>query len=320
MTDIVKQILSWYASETPGIQANLYRFLTTGRLAGTGKLVILPVDQGFEHGPARSFSPNPAGFDPRYHFQLAIDAGCNGYAAPLGFIEAGAAEYAGRIPLILKCNNHDLLYTDPQAPLPAVTAGVDDALRLGCAAIGFTIYPGSGARNEMYEELRELTAEAKSVGLPVVVWSYPRGGNLTKEAETAVDVSAYAAQIAAQLGADIIKVKPPTNGPWDKGSAAALEKAGVRLDTLTERARFVLKGAFGGRRIVIFSGGEAKGTEAVLQENRDLAAAGSFGTIMGRNSFQREHDEAVRLLQDVMEIHRAGAAPGCLSEEVAVTA
>ena len=320
MTDIVKQILSWYASENPGVQANLYRFLTAGRLAGTGKLVILPVDQGFEHGPARSFSPNPAGFDPRYHFQLAIDAGCNGYAAPLGFIEAGAAEYAGQIPLILKCNNHDLLYTDPQAPLPAVTAGVDDALRLGCAAVGFTIYPGSGARTEMYEELRELAAEAKSVGLSVVVWSYPRGGDLTKEAETAVDVSAYAAQIAAQLGADIIKVKPPTYGPWDKSSAAALEKAGVKLDTLTDRARFVLKGAFGGRRIVIFSGGEAKGTEAVLQENRDLAAAGSFGTIMGRNSFQRDHDDAVRLLQDVMEIHRAGAAPGCLSEEIAVMA
>jgi len=320
MTDTVRQILSWYASENPGVQANLYRFLTTGRLAGTGKLVILPVDQGFEHGPARSFSPNPAGFDPRYHFQLALDAGCNAYAAPLGFIEAGAAEYAGRIPLILKCNNHDLLYTDPEAPLPAVTAGVDDALRLGCAAVGFTIYPGSGARNEMYEELRELTAEAKSVGLPVVVWSYPRGGDLTKEAETAVDVSAYAAQIAAQLGADIIKVKPPAHGPWDPSSAAALEKAGVKLDTLADRARFVMKGAFGGRRIVIFSGGEAKGTEAVLQENRDLAAAGSFGTIMGRNSFQREHDDAVKLLQDVMEIHRAGAAPGCLSDEIAAMA
>ena len=319
MADRIRQILSWYSSESPGIQANLYRFLMSGRLAGTGKMVMLPVDQGFEHGPARSFSPNPDGFDPRYHFQLAIDAGCNAYAAPLGFIEAGAAEYAGRIPLILKANNHDLLYTDPEAPLPAVTASVDDALRLGCSAIGFTIYPASGARTEMYEELREMAAEAKSVGLAVVVWSYPRGGELPKDAETAVDVSAYAAQIAAQLGAHIIKVKPPTKAPWDEKSSEAYEKAGIKVDTLTDRVRAVIQGAFGGRRIVIFSGGEAKGVEAVLQENRECAAGGSFGTIMGRNSFQRPHDDAVRLLNDVMDIHAAAPAPGAVRDTTAAT-
>jgi class I fructose-bisphosphate aldolase len=314
MTDRVSQILSWYRSESPGIQANIYRFLMSGRLAGTGKLVMLPVDQGFEHGPARSFSPNPDGFDPRYHFQLAIDAGCNAYAATLGFIEAGAAEYAGQIPLILKANNHDLLYTHPEAPLPAVTASVEDALRVGASAIGFTIYPGSAARTEMYEELRELAAEAKSVGLAVVVWSYPRGGDLPKEAETAVDVAAYAAQIAAQLGAHIIKVKPPTNAPWDKKSAEALAKAGIKVDTLTDRVKVVMQGAFAGRRIVIFSGGEAKGVDAVLEENRQCSAGGSFGTIMGRNSFQRPHDEAVKLLHDVMDIHRAGPAPGAVRD------
>jgi class I fructose-bisphosphate aldolase len=302
MSDRVREILSWYRSEPPGVQANLYRMLASGRLAGTGKLVMLPVDQGFEHGPARSFAPNPAGYDPRYHFQLAIDAGCNAYAAPLGFIEAGAADFAGQIPLILKVNNHDLLYTAEGAPLPAVTSGVDDALRLGAGAIGFTIYPGSGARTEMYEELRELTAEAKAAGLAVVVWSYPRGV-IPKEAETAVDVAAYAAQIAAQLGADIIKIKPPTNAPWDKKAAEALEKAGTRLDTLAERVKHVIQGAFGGRRIVIFSGGEAKGVDAVLEENRQTALGGGFGTIMGRNSFQRPHDEAVELLRRVMDIH-----------------
>jgi class I fructose-bisphosphate aldolase len=314
MKDRVKQILSWYRSESPGVQANIYRFLMSGRLAGTGKLVMLPVDQGFEHGPARSFSPNPAGFDPRYHFQLGIDAGCNAYAAPLGFIEAGAADFAGQIPLILKANNNDLLFNNSEAPLPAVTASVDDALRLGASAIGFTIYPGSAARTEMYEELRELAAETKSVGLAVVVWSYPRGGDLPKEAETAVDVSAYAAQIAAQLGAHIIKVKPPTNAPWDKKAAEAYTKAGIKVDTLTDRVKAVVQGAFAGRRIVIFSGGEAKGTDAVLEENRQCAAGGSFGTIMGRNSFQRPHDEAVKLLQDVMDIHAAAPAPGSVHD------
>ena len=314
MTDRVKQILSWYRSESPGVQANLYRFLMAGRLAGTGKLVMLPVDQGFEHGPVRSFAPNPAGFDPRYHVQLAIDAGCSAYAAPLGFIEAGAADYAGQIPLILKVNSHDMLYTNSEAPLPAVTASVDDALRLGCGAIGFTIYPASGARTEMYDELREMAAEAKSVGLAVVVWSYPRGGELSKDGETAVDVSAYAAQIAAQLGAHIIKVKPPVHAPWDGKSAEALEKAGMKVDTLTDRVKVVIRGAFGGRRIVIFSGGEAKSVDEVLEENRRCAAGGSFGTIMGRNSFQRPHDDAVKLLNDVMDIHKAGPAPGAVRD------
>jgi len=306
MADRIAEILSWYQSDNPGTRANLRRMLDHGRLAGTGKFVILPVDQGFEHGPARSFAPNPAGYDPRYHFQLAIDAGCNAYAAPLGFIEAGAAEYAGQIPLILKANSHDLLYTAEGAPLPAVTAGVEDALRLGCGAIGFTIYPGSGARTEMYEELRELALEAKAAGLVVVVWSYPRGG-IPKEAETAVDVSAYAAQIAAQLGAHIIKVKPPAGPPWDKKAADVLAKAGVKLHTLSDRVRHVIQGAFDGRRIVIFSGGEAKGEDAVLEENRQCAAGGSFGTIIGRNSFQRPKEDAVKLLHKVMDIHAAAA-------------
>ena len=302
MSDRVREILSWYGSDNPGTKANLYRMLTAGRLAGTGKLVMLPVDQGFEHGPARSFAPNPPGYDPRYHFQLALDAGCNAYAAPLGFIEAGAAEYAGQIPLILKLNNSDSLYAGSD-PCPAVTASVQDALRLGCAAIGYTIYPGSSERNTMYEELRELTLEAKDAGLAVVVWSYPRGSGLSKAGETAIDVCAYAAQIAAQLGAHIIKIKPPTEHIEQDAARKAYEKAGIPIGTLAERVKHVVQSAFDGRRIVIFTGGEAKGVDEVLEENRQTAMGGGFGTIMGRNSFQRPHDEAVKLLNDVMDIH-----------------
>jgi class I fructose-bisphosphate aldolase len=303
MADRVKEILSWYASDNPGTLTNLYRMLNHGTLAGTGKMVILPVDQGFEHGPARSFAPNPPGYDPRYHFQLAVDAGCNAYAAPLGFIEAGAAEYAGRVPLILKANNSDSLYggTDP---IPAVTASVEDALRLGCAAVGFTIYPASSNRNDMYEELRELIAEAKAAGLVAVVWSYPRGSGISKQGETAIDVCAYAAQIAAQLGAHIIKVKPPTDHIELDAARKVYEAQGIKIDTLADRVKHVIQSAFDGRRIVIFSGGEAKGVDAVLEENRQTALGGGFGTIMGRNSFQRPHDDAVKLLHDVMEIHR----------------
>ncbi len=298
----VGEILSWYSGENPGTLANLYRLLMHGRTGGTGKLVILPVDQGFEHGPARSFAPNPSGYDPRYHYQLALDAGCSGHAAPLGSLQAGAVEYAGRVPLILKANNADSLYASDD-PVPAVTSSVRDALRIGASAIGFTIYPGSAHRNTMYEEVRELAAEAKSAGLVVVIWSYPRGSGLTKQGQTAVDVVGYAAQIAAQLGAHIIKVKPPSEHIEDDKARLALQQAGVPLATLADRVRHVIASAFQGRRIVIFSGGAAKSTEAVLEENRQTALGGGFGTIMGRNSFQRPHDEAVRLLHEVQDIH-----------------
>lgn len=303
MTDRVREILSWYGSENPGVKGNLYRMLNHGTLAGTGKMVVLPVDQGFEHGPGRSFAPNPPGYDPRYHFQLAIDAGCNAYAAPLGFIEAGADEYAGRLPLILKANSSESLSAGTE-PCPAVTASVDDALRLGCAAMGFTIYPGSGERNTMYEELREIIAETKAAGLVAVVWSYPRGSGISKEGQTAVDVVAYAAQIAAQLGAHVIKVKPPTEHIELETARKVFENEHIPISTLADRVKHVIQGAFNGRRIVIFSGGAAKSTEDVLEENRQTALGGGFGTIMGRNSFQRPHDEAVELLHKVMDIHR----------------
>jgi class I fructose-bisphosphate aldolase len=279
--------------------------LMHGRLSGTGKMVILPVDQGFEHGPARSFAKNSPGYDPYYHFQLAIDSGCNAYAAPLGFLEAGAREFAGKIPTILKLNNSDSLLSGGD-PCPAVTASVADALRLGCSAIGYTIYPGSMHRNEMYENLRILIEEAKDAGLPSVVWSYPRGQSLSKEGETAIDVICYAAQIAAQLGAHVIKVKPPTAHIEQDAARKVYEAEGIKINTLADRIRHVIQSAFNGRRIVIFSGGAAKGTEAVLEEIHELAKGGSFGSIMGRNAFQRPKDEAIDLLHKVMDIHKAG--------------
>ena len=302
-TEKVRQILSWYSSENPGVKTNLARLMNTGRLAGTGKFVILPVDQGFEHGPARSFAPNPGGYDPRYHIQLAIEAGCNAYAAPLGFIEHVASDFAGDIPLILKLNNSDSL-TKGNEPCSAITASVEDALRLGCAAIGYTIYPGSGARNEQYEDLRELILEAKAVGLPTVLWAYPRGTGLSKEGETAVDVVAYAAHTAAQLGAHIIKVKPPTAHVEQAEAKKVYEKYGIPIASLKERIAHVVQSAFNGRRIVIFSGGEAKGTEELLKEVAEIAAGGAFGSIMGRNAFQRPKAEAIQLLRTVMDMYK----------------
>ena len=303
-TDRVKQILSWYASDNPGTLTNLYRLLSTGGLAGTGKLMILPVDQGFEHGPARSFAPNPAAYDPDYHFQLAIDSGCSAYAAPLGFIEAGAAKFAGQIPTILKLNNSDTLAKIDQ-PCSAMTASVDDAIRLGCVGVGYTIYPGSGSRNRMYEDFREVTLEAKKKGLVVVLWAYPRGSGLSKDGETAADVTAYAAQISAQLGAHIIKVKPPKDYLEQAEAKKVFEKMGIATGTLTDRVKHVVQSAFNGRRIVIFSGGESKGLDDVLAEVKELAAGGSFGSIMGRNAFQRPRADALTLLKGVVDIYKS---------------
>jgi len=298
----VRKILGHYAGSSPGTLSNLARMLNHGTLAGTGKMVILPVDQGFEHGPARSFAKNPAGYDPAYHFKLALGAGCNAYAAPLGFLEACAAEYAGEIPLILKLNNSDSLYSGDD-PCPAITASVDEALRLGCAAVGYTIYPASAARNEMYEDLREITEEAKRKGLAVVVWSYPRGSGITKEGETAIDVVAYAAQIACQLGAHIVKVKPPAAHVEQASAKKVYDAQKIPIASLADRVKHVVQSAFDGRRIVIFSGGEAKGDQEFFEEIRAIHEGGGFGSIIGRNSFQRPYDEALKFLSTVMGIY-----------------
>jgi len=307
MTKRVQEILSWYGSDNPGTRANLARVLNAGTLGGTGRLVILPVDQGFEHGPARSFAPNPAGYNPLYHFELAIETGCSAYAAPLGFLEAGAAEFAGEIPLILKLNNHDLL-NEEEDPISAVTAAVRDALRLGCAAIGFTIYPGSTHRNRMYEQIAEIGAEAKAVGLAVVIWSYPRGSGLSRAGETALDVVAYAAQIAAQLGAHIIKVKLPTEHLELDAAKRVYETSRIPRATLADRVRHVVQSAFDGRRIVIFSGGAREDDAAVFEQARAIRDGGGFGSIIGRNSFQRPRAEAVKFLAQVMGIYAGSDA------------
>jgi fructose-bisphosphate aldolase, class I len=303
LTDRVKQILSWYPSDNPGTKMNLARMLNTGTLAGTGKMVILPVDQGFEHGPARSFAPNPPGYDPDYHVNLAIEAGCNAYAAPLGFLEAVAGNYAMEIPLILKLNNSDTLSKLPE-PASAVTGSVKDAVRMGCAAVGYTIYPGTGERNVLLQELREIILEAKEHGLPTVVWAYARGSGVSKENETAVDVIAYSAQEAAQLGAHVIKVKPPKDAIELAEAKKVYEKYAIPTKTLADRVRHVVQSCFNGKRILIFSGGEAKDTPAVLEEVRSIRDGGGFGSIMGRNSFQRPKDEGLKMLRDVIAIYQ----------------
>ena len=306
MTDRVREILSYYPSESPAVKAQLARLMGQGRLAGTGKLVILPVDQGFEHGPHRSFAVNPPGYDPEYHPRFALEAGMSGYAAPLGFLEAIAGNYATSLPLILKLNNHDVLFSDDD-PMPAVTGSVEAAIRLGCVAIGYTIYPGSAHRNDMYERLAYLAEEAKEAGLAVVVWSYPRGSALSKEGETALDVIAYAAHLACQMGAHVVKVKLPSDYLEQAEAKKVYEKMDIPRATIADRVRHVVQAAFAGKRIVIFSGGSKKGVEGVYEEARGIRDGGGYGSIVGRNTFQRPWDEGLAFISTVIDIY-AGKA------------
>ena len=303
MQEQVREILSWYGTDSAGTRTNLARILNHGKLGGTGKLVILPVDQGFEHGPARSFAPNPPGYDPRYHPQLAIEAGCNAYAAPLGLLEAGVAEIVGDIPLILKLNSHDVLLGE-RDPIPSMTGSVRDALRLGCCAVGFTIYPGSAHCVQMYQQLQDIAQEAKQFGLVMVVWSYPRGSSLTKEGETGIDVVTYAAQIAAQMGAHIIKVKLPSEHVELPAAQKVYDAYAIPVKTQADRVRHVIQSTFDGRRVVIFSGGsKQEDDKKFFDEVRSIRDGGGFGSIIGRNSFQRKKAEALKFLDTVMKIY-----------------
>ncbi len=303
VTQRVKRILANYESDNPGTKANIARILCTGKLAGTGKVVILPVDQGFEHGPVRSFAPNPAGYDPAYHIQIAIDAGLNAYATPLGMVEAIADTFAGQIPLILKVNSSNTLYRSKEAPSQAITASVDDAVRLGCAAIGFTIYPGSDDSFSMMEEIREMSKEAKTKGIATVIWSYPRGGDLSKEGELAIDISAYACHMAALLGAHIIKIKLPGAHIEQDEARKVYEAEGIDISTQAARVRHCMQAAFNGRRLVVFSGGAKKGADQVYQDARDIRDGGGNGTIIGRNTFQRPRQEALDMLNRIIGIY-----------------
>jgi len=306
-TKTVQRILANYEGETPGVKANLCRILMNGKLGGTGKMIILPVDQGFEHGPARSFAPNPAGYDPHYHYQMAIDAGLNAYAAPLGPLEAGADTHAGQIPTILKVNSANSLMGDGAGKNQAVTASVDDALRIGASAIGFTVYPGSDMALDMFEEIVEMRKEAASKGVATVIWSYPRGEAISKDGETAIDVAAYAAHIAALLGAHIIKIKLSTDHLMLPEAKKVYESEAIDIATQAARVRHCVQSSFNGRRLIVFSGGAAKGADAVFDDARAIRDGGGNGSIIGRNSFQRSREDALEMLGKLVDIYRGKA-------------
>ena len=303
--DRMKEILSWYQmTSSPAQLKNLSRVLNYGRIGGSGKMVILPIDQLIEHGPIRSFAPNPSMYDPVNQAQLAVDGGVNAYAAPLGSLErAHEVVVRHNLPTILKVNSHHMMIPDDENPKLSVHSWVDDAVRLGCEGVGFTIYPGSAWSNEMEEQARELVADARRAGLIVVLWVYPRGEGVPEGKETTTDIISYGATLGANLGAHIIKVKLPATEGYGLASNEKLDiYKDVATETLSDRVKLVVKSVYDGHRLVIHSGGSTKTTEEVLDEIRALRDGGAFGSIMGRNVFQRPTDEAIQLLHDVQDI------------------
>ena len=299
-TENIKQILNNYENTNAGVKSNLGKILMNGKLGGSGRLLILPVDQGHEHGPDKSFMINPDAYDPLYHYNLAIEAGLSAYAAPLGFLEAGAETFAGQIPTILKINSSNSLIAIKNQ---SKNGTVKEALRLGCTAVGFTIYPGSEYQYEMIEEFKEISSEAAEYGLPSVLWSYPRGPEISKEAETSINIIAYAAHIAALLGAHIIKVKPPTSVISDD-SLKKNYNAKININALSSRIKHIKQCAFNSKKLVVFSGGNAKGDEEILEEIRQIKDGGGNGSIIGRNTFQRPKKDALDLLKNIIEIYK----------------
>ncbi len=299
---IVKNILANYGSNSPGmvnagVIAKLARILNAGKLSGTGRLIVLPVDQGFEHGPDISFLSNPPAYDPVYHIKLAIEAGLSAFAAPLGMLEC-VADYIEQIPCILKINSSNSINPSIREPNQAMTGSVEDAIRLGCSAVGMTIYPGSGNFDNMLERAGDVVREARNKGLPTVIWSYPRGNELGKDKETALDIVGYATYIAAAIGAHIIKVKVPTV-THDTTLYDSMDVSTVEL-----RVKQVMRTAFAGKRLVVFSGGIKKNHDDLLKEISGIKAGGGSGSIIGRNVFQRPRQEALRLLKDIIEIYK----------------
>ena len=276
-----------------GKKARLHRILFRHGL-GNGTAIFLPYDQGLEHGP-RDFFANPAASDPRYIIKLALEGGFNGIAVQIGLAEKFYWDFAGEVPLILKLNGKTEIPSDEEALSP-LHASVADAVRLGADAVGYTLYVGTPAQEADFAQLRQVRADAHAFGMPLVVWAYPRGAAIDakggKDSFYAVD---YAARTASELGADVVKVNFPHP---DKRTGVA---AAYDADFSTQQAVDAVVSS-ANRTLVLISGGERAGDDAMLEKARQSMEAGATGLIFGRNVWQRDHDESLRFVARLRDI------------------
>jgi class I fructose-bisphosphate aldolase len=279
----------------PGKRARLHRMLYEFG-PGNGTLMLLPIDQGIEHGP-RDFFPNPASKDPDYQFRLAAEAGYSAIACQIGLATKYYPDYAGRVPLILKVNGKTDIPPSNRA-LSTLNASVEDAVRLGADAIGYTLYVGSPRQDEDLLQLKQVREDCDRFGMPLVIWSYPRGeaveGKGGQNSFYAID---YAARMAMEMGADIVKLNMPKIDPEkDKDSPAPYNEGGF---TQEEAIAHCVESA--GRALVVLSGGSKIDDDKLLEQTRFVMEAGGSGVIYGRNVWQREWNEAIEIIEQIKE-------------------
>jgi len=280
-----------------GKRARLQR-LCYGHGPANGTLLLLPIDQGLEHGP-RDFFPNPPASDIGFQLRIAAEGGYSGIAMQIGTAEKFMPEYAGRVPLVLKLNGKTEIPGD-DAPLSPLNASVEDAVRLGADAVGYTLYVGSARQDEDFRQFSAVRRDAERYGMPIVVWSYPRGAAVEarggKDSYYAVD---YAARVAQELGADVVKLNVPRFDA-EKTKKAPQPYAGMTSAETGEMLREIVRSA--GRTLVIFAGGEKGTADEVVAKARLVLEAGATGLIFGRNIWQRPYDEAVAVSQRIRDL------------------
>ena len=276
-----------------GKKTRLYRILHEHGLRN-GTAIFLPYDHGLEHGP-RDFAGHPSSSDPKHIIKLALEGGFNGIAIQIGLASKFYWEYAGEVPLVLKLNGKTDIPAPPD-PISPVNASVEEAVRLGADAVGYTLYVGTPAQERDFAQYLRVREDAEWFGMPLIVWSYPRGAAIDakggRDSFYAVD---YAARTASELGADLVKVNFP-----QPGKQSGVPEAYRREISATEAIAAVVASA--NRSLLLVSGGEHAGDEAMLEKARQSMEAGATGLIFGRNIFQRSHDESLRLVAQLREI------------------
>ena len=293
---------SLLATLAPGKRARLRRLLFEFG-PGQGTLLLLPIDQGIEHGP-RDFFPNPASKDPEYQFRLAAEAGYSALACQIGLAEKYYPDYAGQVPLLLKVNGKTDVPPSDRS-FSACNASVEDAVRLGADAVGYTLYVGSPRQDEDLAQLRVVREDCDRYGMPLVIWSYPRGSAINqKGGQLSFYAIDYAARMAMEMGADVVKLNMPDPGEKDKDSPAPYNEMDVSQE---EAIQHCVESA--GRSLVVLSGGSRVDDQTVLAHTRWIMEAGGTGVIFGRNVWQREWSEALEIIAQIKEtllsnIHR----------------
>jgi fructose-bisphosphate aldolase, class I len=293
--ELTSESQSLLATLSPGKRTRLRRLLYDYG-PGEGTLLFLPIDQGIEHGP-RDFFPNPASKDPEYQFRLAAEAGYSAIACSYGMASKYYPAYAGQVPLLLKLNSKTDVPSSDEAFSPC-NATVEDGVRLGADAIGYTLYVGSPKQEEDLIQLGQVRRDCDRYGLPLVIWAYPRGRDIERKGgQNSFYAIDYASRVAMEMGADIVKLNMPKIDPdKDKNAPAPYNEMEV---TQAEAIGQIVQSA--GKALVVLSGGSKIDDDKLLEQTRMIMEAGGSGVIFGRNVWQREWGDAIRIIGQIKE-------------------